>query len=129
MLVRLRLEEHLGIVDVALHDGAVPRVGGDVGDGVLVAAEEPALGKVAIQHVELALHLHREAVDRVLELLGGVGVEVAEAAAEVRGVLPICQKSQDMHSARAARLLGQEGIELLRQVDQDRSGFEDAGRR
>ena len=41
------------------------------------------VGELAVEHVELALHLHGEAVDRVFDLDRRIGVEVAEAAAEI----------------------------------------------
>ena len=97
MPVRLHLQELCGVVELAHGQGAVPGEGGDVGDGVLVIAQEAALGEMAIEHVELSLHLHGVTVDRIFVLLGSVGVKVAKATAEV---------------GRAAHLPHQPGIAL-----------------
>jgi hypothetical protein len=51
----------------------------------LVAADELLALQLLVEHVELALELHGEAVDAVLNLDGRIGEEVAETTAEVRG--------------------------------------------
>ena len=51
---------------------------------------------------------------------------MTEAAAQ-KGALPICQKSQERHSARVEGLRV-EHAELFRQVHQDGAGFEHPGR-
>jgi len=82
--VFLNLQELARSVQRALHQIAVPGPDRHVGDRVVVAHHVRAIGQVAIQDVELALHLHRVAIDGVLELLGRVGIEVAESAAQER---------------------------------------------
>ena len=70
-------------VTFVLDRTAVPWRCGDIGDGVVVAAQVFAFAQAAVQHVKLALGLHGEAVDRVFEFLGRIGKEVTKAAAEV----------------------------------------------
>ncbi len=109
----------------SLDEAAVPGKDRDVGDAVARAAEVLALREPAIEHVELALHLHGEPIDRVFDLGRGIEVEVPEASAEV-GRAPHLpeQPGQDFG---AGRLLAREqGAELLGQVDEDRAGLEDA---
>src|SRR5881296_2627418 len=59
VLVRLNLEEFLRAVEGVEHETAVPGPVRHGGDSVVVAGQEAAVGEVAIEHVELALHLHR----------------------------------------------------------------------
>ena len=81
VLVVLHRQEPGRTVEQALGEAAVPRPHRDVGDRVVVAAQEPRLGEAAIEHVELAPGLHREAVDGVFDPGRRPGVDVAEAAA------------------------------------------------
>jgi hypothetical protein len=39
--------------------------------------------KLPVEHVELALHLHRKTVDRVFDLHRSIGIEMPEAAADI----------------------------------------------
>jgi hypothetical protein len=110
------------------HQAAIPGPGRHVGDRVGVAAQEPALGEVAVENVELPLHLHGVAIDGILELLGRIGVEVAEAAPQEGRAGHLPEEPRQAFRART-RLARKEGVELLGQVDQDRAGLEDAGRR
>ena len=60
---------------------AVPGINRDVGNAVFVARHVAVVGQMAIEYVQLAFDFHAEAIDRVFELLGRVGIEVAKAAA------------------------------------------------
>ena len=119
--------EELGrVIELPGGQHAVPRPDRHVGDGVGIARHVGLLRQPLVEHVELALHLHREPVDGVFHLVGRVGVEVAETAAEIgrRAHLP----EQPRQAFRAfRRVLGQEGAVLLREIEQDRAGLEDAG--
>ena len=100
---------------------AVPGPDRHVGDRVVVAREVLAFRQAPVEHVELALHLHREAVDRVFDLGRRIGVEVAEAAAEVGRAAHLPEQPRQAFGAR--RGLGrQERAELLGEVQQDRAG-------
>ena len=81
------------------------------------------LGQVTVEHVELALDLHREAVDGVFHLARRVGVEVAESAAQIgrRAHLP---EQPVQRLGTAGRVLGQEGAEFLGKIKQDGARFE-----
>ncbi len=59
-----------------------------------------ALRQAPVEHVELALHLHREAVDRVFDLGRRVGVEVAEAAAEIGRAAHLPEQPRQAFGAR-----------------------------
>jgi hypothetical protein len=85
------------------------------------------LRQLAVQHVELALDFHRIAVDRVLQLLRRIGIEVAEAAAQQGRGTHLPEQPVERFGARRHRLR-QEGAELFGQVEQDRTGFEHAHR-
>ena len=127
VLVLLHLQELARAVDQALDQAAVPRPHRDIGDRVFPAGEVFVVGQAAVEHVELALHLHREAVDRVLDLDRRVGVEVAESAAEVRRAAHLPeQPGQTFGPRRASR---HQRAELLGQVHQDGARLEHADRR
>src|SRR3954471_18777134 len=68
VLVVLDRQKLARAIQQSLGEAAVPRPYGDVGDGVVVAGEIFAFGQPPVEHVELPLGLHREAVDRVFEL-------------------------------------------------------------
>ena len=123
--VGLHLEELLRIVETVQHELPVPGVRRHVRDVVRLAAEERPRREIPVEHVELALDLHGVAVDGVLELLRCVGVEMAEAAAEIGcgSHLPE-QPGQALRPLRAARR--DERVELLRQVEKNRGGLEHA---
>ena len=72
------------LVQLALNQRAVPRVDGDVGDAVFITRHEHPISQVAVQHIELSLDFHGEAVDGVFEFLGRVGIEMPKPTAEVR---------------------------------------------
>jgi len=76
-------EELRRVIQVAAHQLAVPGPYGDVGDTVLVTAQIRAFGQAPLKDIQLALGLHGEAVDGVLDLLRRIHIEVAEAAAQV----------------------------------------------
>ncbi|MNH16457.1 hypothetical protein D3C79_761010 [compost metagenome] len=107
----------------------VPGPDGDIGDAVMVARQVRAFAEAAVEHIQLALGFHGEAVDRVLELLRCIGIEMSEATAQVRGRAHLPE--QPVQSLGALRqVLGQEVAEFFCQVQQDRAGLEDAsGRR
>ena len=123
MLVLLHLQEFGGVVEHAERQPAVPGPDRDVGDGVIGAAEEAAFGEAAVEHVELALGLHREAVDGVFDLRRGIGVEMAEAAAEIGRAAHLPEQPGEALGARR-RLGRQEGAELFGEMDEDGAGLE-----
>src|SRR5271165_2837057 len=83
VFVFLNTQEFGGAVEPALRQPAIPREDRHVGDRVDAAPDVLVLGQAAVEYVELALHLHREAIDRILDLRRRVSVEVAEPAAEI----------------------------------------------
>ncbi|MCY1302147.1 hypothetical protein D9M70_517920 [compost metagenome] len=85
MLVALNLEEGAGVaIDLAKGQVAIPGPGRHVGDGVFGAGQEPVVGKMTVEHVELALHFHGVAIDGVFDLHRRIGIEMTEAAAQER---------------------------------------------
>ncbi len=72
-----------------------------VGDRALLAAEVLALGEAAVEHVQLARDLHRVAVDRVLDLDGGAGVEMSKATAEEGGAAHLPEEPGERLGARS----------------------------
>jgi len=109
MGVRRQIQEFRSFVELfAAHD---PRHHSHVGNSVLVPAQELLVCEVQVQHVELALGFHREAVNGVLDLHGRVLVEVAEPTPDVRGRR--CLPEQPVVAlAAGARVGGDEGVVL-----------------
>src|SRR5208282_3699392 len=85
------------------------------------------LRETAVEHVELTLHLHRVAIDRILDLRRRVGEEVAESSAEIRRASHLPEQPGQAFGARAG-LGRQEGAKLFREIEQDRAGLEDPDR-
>src|SRR5258708_7705949 len=65
VLVCLDLKEFARTIQQALREAAIPGPHRDVRDGIIVACEIFVVWKAAVKHVELALYLHRESIDRV----------------------------------------------------------------
>jgi hypothetical protein len=86
-----------------------------------------SLGQAAVEHIQLALGFHREAVDRVFDLARRIGVEMPEAAAQVGRAAHLPEQPRQALGA-LPQVGGQEGAELLGQVQQDRAGLEHADR-
>ncbi|MOA01115.1 hypothetical protein D3C78_1205030 [compost metagenome] len=84
MGVFLGVEEFGGVINVAEHHAAKPRPDGNIGNSVFIARDVTILRKLFIQHIEQAFCLHREAVDRVLNLHRRIIIEVTKATAEER---------------------------------------------
>jgi hypothetical protein len=118
-------KEFTRVVGLAFHHQAVPGVNGDVGNAVVVTRHVGPLGQVAVQHVELALDLHGEAVDGVFELLGRVGVKVAETTAQVGRRTHLPEQPIERFGARGGAL-GQQGTKLFGQIQQDGAGLKHA---
>ena len=123
--VALHVEELGRLVHLVVQQRAIPGPDCHVGDAVFVAGDVAVLGQLAVEHVELALDLHRVAVDRVLVLLRRVGVEVAEAAAEEGRAAHLPEQPVQRLGA-LGQVPGQEVAEFFREVHQDRARFEDA---
>ncbi len=82
---------------------------------------------MTVEHVELALHLHRVAVDGIFDVDGRIGIEMAETAAEEGGRAHLPE--QPVHRLRAGpEIRRQEGAEFFGEIDHDGGGFEDAQR-
>ncbi|KEH12832.1 hypothetical protein GY15_17545 [Delftia sp. 670] len=115
-------------VHLVEHQCAIPGPDGDVGNAVVLSRNEGVLGQLAIEHVQLALGFHGEPVDRVLEFFGSIGIEMTEAAAQVRrrSHLP----EQPVQRLGACSGFGrQQRAKLLGQVQQDGARLEHAHRR
>mmetsp|Transcript_29286 Transcript_29286/g.82624 ORF Transcript_29286/g.82624 Transcript_29286/m.82624 type:complete len:240 (-) Transcript_29286:153-872(-) len=88
-----------------------------VRDGVLVHDEVPPL-QLLVQHIQLSLGLHGVAVNRVLDLQGGIVVEVAKAATHERSAAMLPEEPVQA-LCPLPLVLWNESIESLRQVKQD----------
>jgi hypothetical protein len=75
-------EEVVGFVEAG--EGEDPGEDGHVRDAVFIPNNELFVGEVLVENVELALRLHGEAVNGVLDVDGRIDVEVAEAASNKR---------------------------------------------
>src|SRR6185369_17385959 len=128
MLIFVGREEHVrAFVAAAERDSAVPGPDGDIGDRIVRARQILIFSKVAVEHVELSLGLHRIAVDRIFELRRSVGEEMAEAAAEERRGADL--PHQPGKSLRARPAGGREELtELLGKIKEDRTRFEHSDR-
>mmetsp|Transcript_5457 Transcript_5457/g.15163 ORF Transcript_5457/g.15163 Transcript_5457/m.15163 type:complete len:340 (-) Transcript_5457:32-1051(-) len=129
--VGLHLQELAGVVEPPQHEVAHPRPDRHVGDGVLLPADVRApSSEVLVQHVEQPLRLHGVPVDGILDLDRGVVEEVPEAATNERRA-PHLPHEPGLALRAQGVLLGEEDavlVVLLREVEQDRSGLEDAHR-
>ena len=128
VFVVLHRQELARLIDHALGQGAVPRPDGHVGDGVDVAGQKLAFRQAAVEHVQLAFHLHGEAIDGIFDLGRGIGVKMPEPAAEIGRGAHLPEQPRQALGARG-RVGGQEGPELFGQMHQNRAGLEDADRR
>jgi hypothetical protein len=82
---------------------------------ICVAAKIRIVSEAPVEHVELALDLHREAADRVFDLERRVGIKMAEAAAQIRGAAHLPeQPGQAFRSGGGFRR--QERTELLGEI-------------
>ena len=124
--VLLHLQELAGAIELALRQGAVPGPNRHGRDAVFVACHVTRLRQMAVEDIELALDLHRIAVDRVFHLRRRIRIEMAEAAAQEGRAAQLPeqpgQPGQAFGPRRAA--LGQEGAELVGQVHHDRARLE-----
>src|SRR5215469_8645727 len=66
VLVLVHTQELSSVVGPAFDQPSIPRKDGDVRNRIGAAGDELRLGKPAVEHVELPLHLHREPIDCVL---------------------------------------------------------------
>ena len=128
MGVLMRRQKLGSRVHVVPHQLAVPGPDRDIGDGVAVTGQVRALGKTAVEDVQLTLGFHGETVDRVLELLRRIGVKMPEPATQVGRRTHLPEQPVQGFGAPCG-IGGQEGAEFFRQVKQDRTGLEDTDRR
>ena len=83
---------------------------------------------MTIEHIKLALGLHRETVDAVLNFDRRIGVEMAKAAAKIWRATHLPEQPRHTFGA-LAWVFGDECAEFLGQMQHDRSGFKQALRR
>mmetsp|Transcript_4490 Transcript_4490/g.13296 ORF Transcript_4490/g.13296 Transcript_4490/m.13296 type:complete len:264 (+) Transcript_4490:69-860(+) len=131
VLVAREVQEARGVVTPL--DADNPRGDRHVRDGVLAPAYVflrlaiCRATQVLVEHVQLALHLHGEAIDAIFDLNWCVLVEVPKATPE-KG----CGAHLPHEPVNALRplapVLGYELAVLLRQVDQDAARLEDTDR-
>src|SRR6476469_7842253 len=128
MVVLGRRQEGVrAFVCLAERELAVPRPDPDIGDRIIRAGDIFAVRKAAVENVELAFGFHRIAVDRIFNLYRGISEEMAEAAAQEGRTAHLPEEPGERLGPLRTRSR-QELAELLRQVDQDCSGFEDSDR-
>src|ERR1039458_2631952 len=82
--VVLHAQKFRSAIRPALRESAVPGEYRDVGDRVVVSGKVLALTQASVEHIELPLYLHGEAVYRVFDLGGRIGIEMAKTTTEVR---------------------------------------------
>ncbi len=85
VLVFVNGEEFRRVIGAAKNHSAIPGEDRHVGDGVVVTGDVGAISQRLVEDVKLALGFHCEAIDGVLVLFRRIGVEMAEAAAKIRG--------------------------------------------
>ena len=85
------------------------------------------VGEPLVEHVEQSFRFHGEAIDGVFDLHWCVGVEVAEASAEVGRAAHLPEQPGQAFGAGGG-VGGEEGAELLGEIEQDGAGFEEADR-
>src|SRR5439155_10142623 len=120
-------EDVRALIAAPQRDSAVPGPYGDVGDRIIRTRDIFAVSQTAVEDVQLALGFHGVAVDRIFDLLGSVGKEMAEAAAEEGCAAHLPEQPRQGLGPRGT-CGRQEFAELLRKVEQDRARFENAHR-
>jgi hypothetical protein len=112
-------QEFTRAIELPLGQRTVPRPGGDIGQGVVVPRQVAAFGQQPVEHVHLPLDLHRIAVDGVLQLLGRIGIEVPEAAAQEGRTAHLPEQPAERLGTRRTRCRQEGPAELLRQIHED----------
>jgi hypothetical protein len=112
------------LVGPALNETSVPRQNRDVGDAVVGPGDIFAIGKTTIEHIELALYFHGEAIDGVLDLEGRVDVEVPEASADIGRTAHLPEEPVE-HFGASGKFPRKQRAELFREIEQNRAGLED----
>jgi GMC oxidoreductase len=116
--VLFRLKELGSLIEPALCQTCVPRPDGDVGDRVVATSDVFVRFEPPVEHVQLTLRLHGEPVYGIFDPGRRIGVEVAEAPADVRRASRLPE--QPRQAFRARLVSGrQEDAELLGEVYQD----------
>src|SRR5690625_1944927 len=82
MLVTAGIEEFRGLVGLIAHQRAIPRPNRHIGNRVIIADDIRMLGQTTIQHIQLPLHLHGVAIDRILILLWRIGIKMPETTTQ-----------------------------------------------
>ena len=85
MGVGLDIQELGGFVERAHHQSAIPGPDRHIRDRIFIPTHIFIVRQVLVEHVKLTLYFHRVAVDGVFHLRGGIGIEMAEPAAEIGG--------------------------------------------
>src|SRR6056297_1294000 len=120
MLVALHIKKFARAIKPSKAQLPVPRPDRDIGDSIVITCDKGPFGQLPVEHVELALGFQRETVDGVLPFFGSICVEMAKAAAEIGRAAHLPHQPIDRFGARRA-LAGQERVELLGQMHQDRA--------
>jgi hypothetical protein len=123
VFVFLHSQELSRIVDQPFHQRAVPRPYRHIGNRIFVARHIFAGPKIAVEHIELPLHLHGKPVDGIFHLERRISVKMPEPSAQIwrRAHLP----HQPAQRFGAHMMLGrQERAKLLSEIQKDRTRFE-----
>ena len=94
-----------------------------VGNGVLLACQIKALGQATVEHVQLALDIHRVPVICAFDLDRRVGIKMAKASAQKRRTAHLPEELRQEFGTAGA-IQGQENAESFGQIHQDRTRFE-----
>ncbi|RMN75181.1 hypothetical protein ALQ52_04431 [Pseudomonas cannabina pv. alisalensis] len=115
-------------INLVAHQRAIPWPHGDISNRIRVARQVVVFRQATVQHVELTFGLHRKPVDGVLELLGRIRIKMPEPAAQIRRSAHLPEQPVQ-GLGTSCRIGRQERGKLLRQIQQNRSGFEHPHRR
>mmetsp|Transcript_113573 Transcript_113573/g.260679 ORF Transcript_113573/g.260679 Transcript_113573/m.260679 type:complete len:295 (-) Transcript_113573:43-927(-) len=127
VLVGGYLKELRSFIQPPQHQLPVPWPDCHISDSVLIASNVLPRSQLLVQHIQLPLGLHCEPVHCVLDFHRGVGIEVAEATAEVGGAAHLPEDPvQDLCLVllRVERI-----VELLRDIHENGRRLEHPSRR
>ena len=128
VLVAGGVQEFGGVIGAPQHQAAIPGPDRHVGDRIIFARHIVIVRQMPVEHVQLPLHLHGIAVDRIFVFFRRIGVEMTKAAAQQGAGAHLPEEPAERRGARR-RIGRQEHAEFFGEIEQDRAGFEHALRR
>src|SRR6185295_11831674 len=127
MSILMPLQKLARTVLCPLRQAAIPGPNRHIGDRILIACHVLVVLEVTIEHIQQALGLHREAVDRILNFDRRVMIEMTKATTDVRRTSHLPEQPVQRFGA-LVEIGWEERAKFLREIEKDRSRLEHAAR-